>query len=138
MGTPWPDGGQGPTLGRVAGTWLIDGFNVLHAAWRGGGPRSDWWTRTRREELLERVRRFDEAEGRLVVVFDGSDGGGDDASRPRVVYAPSADAWILRRVKDAAAGEELVVVSGDRSLRDRCRHHGARVVSPRAFLERCR
>lgn len=133
--------------------WLLDGFNVLHAGWRdeqGPGSRDGWWRRDRRDRLLERIRGFDDADAELWVVFDG-DGAprppaqeqeqeqeaGTDGSRLRVVYAPSADEWIVQQVKRAEMPGAWVVVTGDRRLADRCRHHGARVVSPRRFLARC-
>jgi len=66
-------------------------------------------------------------------------------------FAPSADDWIVRRVKEVHGAAELggrdplgvgcmtsvAVVSGDRRLGNRARHHGAAVVSPRLFLAHC-
>jgi hypothetical protein len=54
------------------------------------------------------------------------------------VFAPSADDWLVDRVRRDAAPERLVVVTADRSLAGRVRHHGARVMSPGEFLGRCR
>jgi uncharacterized protein YaiI (UPF0178 family) len=54
-----------------------------------------------------------------------------------VVFAPSADDWILRELREASDPTAIVVVTADRQVADRARHRGARVVSPRAFLERC-
>jgi predicted RNA-binding protein with PIN domain len=121
--------------------WLVDGFNALHVALLRGREREAWWTEARRAELLERVRSFDEPGAEVWVVFDGSrplpdPERGEGASGPRVAFAPSADAWLLRRVREAA-GAEVVVVTADRRLGDRVRARGARVVSPQAFLARC-
>jgi rRNA-processing protein FCF1 len=54
-----------------------------------------------------------------------------------VVFAPSADDWLLQAVRDAEEPSALVVVTADRQLADRIRHRGARIVSPRTFLARC-
>jgi predicted RNA-binding protein with PIN domain len=120
--------------------WLVDGFNVLHAGVLRGNDRRGWWREEVRARLLERVAAFDDAAAELWVVFDGSGpaGGGEQASlRPRVVFAPSADEWLLGAVREAPDPAALVVVTADRQLADRARHRGARVVSPRAFLARC-
>jgi hypothetical protein len=123
--------------------WLVDGFNVLHAGVLSGRDRRDWWTRPRREALLGRIAGFDAPGAEIWVVFDGPRSEADaDPGTPapgvRPVFAPSADAWLLQRVREAAAGSLAVaVVTADRSLADRARHRGARIVSPRAFLARC-
>ena len=59
------------------------------------------------------------------------------SQRPRVVFAPSADDWLLAAVRDGGRPGAVVVVTADRQLADTARHRGARVVSPRAFLARC-
>jgi predicted RNA-binding protein with PIN domain len=54
-----------------------------------------------------------------------------------VVYSPghlTADALIEREVYNAETRRHLVVVSGDRSLRDLCRGLGALVMNPDNFL----
>lgn len=120
--------------------WFVDGFNVLHAGVLRGNDRRGWWKSEMRGRLLSRVARFEEPEAELTVVFDGQ-GPGDDAEResvrPRVVFAPSADDWLLDTVRAAEDPARLVVVTADRQLADRIRHRGARVVSPRTFLARC-
>jgi hypothetical protein len=78
------------------------------------------------------------------VVFDGPDArelpdpgaAGGGGARPRLVFAPSADDWLLRRARDAAPGE-VAIVTADRRLAARARSRGATVVSPREFLARC-
>jgi predicted RNA-binding protein with PIN domain len=120
--------------------WLVDGFNALHVALLHGRERADWWTRERREELLERVRAFDDPTAEVWVVFDGPhpapEGDGAGAGGLRVAFARSADEWLLKRVRESAAGE-VVVVTADRPLADKARARGARVMSPHAFLARC-
>jgi len=120
--------------------WLVDGFNVLHAGVLRGNDRQGWWREETRARLLERVAAFEDGGAELWVVFDGP-GPGADAEiaslRPRVVFAPSADDWLLAAVREAAEPARVVVVTADRQLADRARHRGAQVVSPRAFLARC-
>jgi predicted RNA-binding protein with PIN domain len=93
-----------------------------------------------RGRLLSRVASFEEKDAELWVVFDGQ-GPGGEAERasewPKVVFAPSADDWLLEAVRDAEDPSALVVVTADRQLADRIRHRGARIVSPRTFLARC-
>lgn len=164
--TPYPRA----SMEREAGDpdlWLVDGFNVLHAGILGGRERSRWWTGPRRAELLARAAGFDDPSARVWVVFDGSrtDGEREEAPGLHSVFAPSADAWLLERVRElqeiqggqeqgdqdqggpdqgnpeaggGGARTRVVVVTADRQLAERARHRGARVVSPRAFLERCR
>jgi hypothetical protein len=76
------------------------------------------------------------------VVFDGprplpAPAEGEAAGAPRIAFAPSADEWLLRRVREAGPGA-VAVVTADRRLADRARARGAQVVSPQAFLARCR
>jgi hypothetical protein len=124
--------------------WLVDGYNALHVGLlRGGARGGEWWTGASREALLERVRRFDAGGADVWVVFDGPDarelvdpGAPEDAAvRPRLVFAPSADEWLLRRAGEAGPG--VAVVTADRRLADRARARGATIVSPRDFLARC-
>jgi predicted RNA-binding protein with PIN domain len=120
--------------------WLVDGFNVLHAGVLRGSDRRGWWKEEARARLLERVAGFEDAAAELWVVFDGPGPAADaerESQRPRVVFAPSADDWLLAAVREAEDPASVVVVTADRQLADRARHRGARVVSPRAFLARC-
>jgi YacP-like NYN domain len=133
-----PDPARAPTV------WLVDGYNALHAGLLRGGARDGaWWSGAGREALLERVRRFDGGAGAVWVVFDGPDarelpdpGAPGGGAQPRLVFAPSADDWLLRRARDAAPGE-VAIVTADRRLAARARARGATVVSPREFLARC-
>jgi hypothetical protein len=119
--------------------WLVDGFNALCVALLAGRERSAWWTREGREEVLARVRGFDDPSAEIWVVFDGGrpepEAEPDAPAGPRVAFAPSADEWVLRRLREGA--REVAVVTADRRLAARARARGARVVSPRAFLARC-
>ena len=118
--------------------WLVDGFNVLHASVLYGRDRADWWSEPRRAELLARARRFDDPGAEIWVVFDGP--------RPEVppasggvhtVFAPSADDWLVARVRTLAGSSRVAVVTSDRRLAGRSRHCGARVLAPGEFLARC-
>jgi len=120
--------------------WLVDGFNVLHAGVLRGNDRQGWWREEARARLLSRVAAFEDGAAELWVVFDGRGPLAEAelaSQRPRVVFAPSADEWLLAAVRDADDPGAVVVVTADRQLADKARHRGARVVSPRAFLARC-
>lgn len=124
--------------------WLVDGFNLLHAALLGGEDRSEWWKASGRARVLEAVAAatHEEERDRVWVVFDGSRPApapaqnGCETDRLQSVFAPSADDWLVRRVKDAADPTQVVVVTNDRKLANRTRHLGARLVSPSDFLSR--
>ena len=120
--------------------WLVDAFNVLSVTLLGGSTRSEWWRAPARERLIERARALPPARGVVWLVFDGPGPAPATASGagPHVVFAPSADDWILRRVKRGGGDGALVVVTSDRRLADRCRHAGARVIAPGEFVAACR
>jgi len=120
--------------------WLVDGFNLLHAAvLRSGDSRKEWWKSANRERVLDLARAFDDRDAELVVVFDGNEEPTEASDAgPRVVFAAPADDWLLATVKAAANPQRVAVVTADRRLADRLRDRGAQVVSPSAFAARCR
>jgi predicted RNA-binding protein with PIN domain len=126
-----------------ARVWLVDGYNVLHAALLHREDRGQFWSRPHRERLRARVECFGERADEVWIVFDGGDPDGGAEGRAaggavvRTVFAPSADDWLVKRVRDAERPHELAVVTADRQVAGRSRHRGARVVSPRLFLARC-
>jgi hypothetical protein len=119
--------------------WLVDGFNVLHAGILEGRERGEWWREGSRARLLELAGAFDDPEAEVWVVFDGPRplSASPESSRLRVVFAPSADEWLLSRLSTAPDPSRLGVVTGDRRLAARSRSRGARVIPPREFLARC-
>ena len=78
------------------------------------------------------------APGSIWSVFDGKRPSPDSGdSNPRIVFAPSADQWIVARVRKAENPQAFAVVSADHQVGGRCRHAGAQVVAPRDFIARC-
>lgn len=120
--------------------WLVDGFNVLHAAVLKGRNRKEWWREAKRARVLDLASGLPDPDAEIVVVFDGEDPDESPELPAHVqqVFAPSADDWLVRRVKQTPRGAPVTVVTADRQLADRARHHGAEIVSPRTFAARCR
>lgn|SRR5690606_38877324 len=118
--------------------WLVDGFNLLHAAVLRGRDRRDWWRASARERVLALVRRLEAPGAEVIVVFDGQRPPDEpERTHPQVVFAASADEWLIRAVRQAPDPSRIALVTADRQLADRARHRGARVVGPIAFRERC-
>lgn len=118
--------------------WLVDGFNVIQVGLLAGREREHWWGPTRRRELRERAEQLDDPEAEVLLVFDGSEPGPSEEGRTRSVFAPSADAWILARLGETPDPARVRVVTADRRLAARAHSRGAEVVSPAAFLQRCK
>lgn len=119
--------------------WLVDGFNVLHAAVLGGRDRADWWKEPRRAEVVALAAGLP-GDAEVWVVFDGPEercGELLEADGVHQVFAPSADDWLLDRVKTSAEPSQIAVVTADRALVSRLERCGARVMSPTAFAGRC-
>ncbi len=141
----YPDGVRDPDRGEDAGrgqaapeTWLVDGFNVVQVALLGGRDRDEWWKAPQRAELLARAEGFEGLGVTVFVVFDGEREAPDPVGgRVRPIFTRSADEWLVARVRQSPEPGRLVVVTADRRLAGRVRHHGARVVSPGEFLGRC-
>lgn len=123
---------------------------------------TSWWRSDRRSLLARLAAGLTEPEAEIFLVFDarhleraeeglppeerpagnGDDEGSDDEkkTRPRVriVFAPSADDWIIeslrRREDEAAVGR---VVTADRPLANRARTLGAEIVATDRFLALC-
>jgi len=126
------------------GIWLVDGYNVLHAGVLRGRDRAGWWKAEAQSRLVAAAAGFDDPEAEIWVVFDAArpEAASERCTAPpggrvRLVFTPSADDWIVRRVRGHAEPSCLTVVTADRQVADRARHRGARVMSPLAFLRRC-
>jgi hypothetical protein len=118
--------------------WLVDGYNVLNVGLLAGRSREGWWTGPFRTELLGRVEGFDDDAAEIWVVFDGTTPpGAERPGRVRSVFAPSADEWLLARIGERDPAE-LALVTADRRLAARARDRGVDVITPAAFLARCR
>jgi len=125
---------------------IIDGFNVLHAGVLIGRERTGWWQEPAQRRLVERVEQFpNPADLEIWIVFDRRPDKEDQAvnvssadPRIRVYYAPSADDWIVEHAKTLVGQRMITVVTADRPLRDRVRHVGGKLLSPRQFLADCR
>lgn len=150
--------------------WLVDGYNVLHAALLPGELRSrtQWWNEEGRERLIRRVCSFkiDRVGGSeenggdgsddgsecstaaqtgettpiVWIVFDGDRAAPQAATLPahiRIIFAPSADDYLVSRSRRAEANESIYVVSSDKRVAGRCAHAGARIIKPLDFLARC-
>ena len=130
-----PTSGASETLEE----WLVDGFNVVQVGLLRDRDREGWWSRARREELMARAERFARPRAATWVVFDGPEEGirSEASGRLHEVYAASADEWLVARVRAAEEPSRIVVVTADRRLANRVRHHGGRVVAPAEFLREC-
>lgn len=98
--------------------WLIDGYNVAYQVADEPTPV----TRSRLISAAGRLAGLAAPGSMVVVVFDSSV---DTSSLPadrrvRVVYAPSADEWIIEHASDTT-----VVVSSDRRVREGAETRGA-------------
>lgn len=128
----------------MATTFYIDGYNVIHRS-KTLRPLAERDFEGAREALIDRVAEICTALGRnAIVVFDGRGRHQPEKAHHgrhvpglEVLYAPAsttADAVIERCVYQASNKLDLVVVSGDRGLRDLCRNMGALVMDADNFL----
>jgi len=134
----------------AAGSPLSDGPSLRQDEETEIAGRRGWWVEPRRRALVELAGRACAPGESVWVVFDGargapgtSEAAPEGAGRAGVVFAPSADDWIVRTVKQRHAGAgaspatRTIVVTADRPLAGRCRHHGAECESPAVFVKRC-
>ena len=119
--------------------WLVDGYNVIHVTLLGGSERKEWWKAPIRDKLIERSAHLPSEQGTVWLIFDGTHPAPTGSEQPphlQTVFAASADEWIVQRIK-ASPEVDRIVVTADRALSGRCRHWGARVVSPGEFIAAC-
>jgi hypothetical protein len=125
--------------------WLIDGYNVMHAAGRLGPKLSrEGFRRARRRFLDEMADRLPaEREGEVTVVFDASVPPGDFPISSsyrglRVIFAygdEDADSRIEYILARDSNPKSLTVVSSDRRIRDAASRRRARPLTADAFLD---
>ena len=117
-----------------------------------------WWRRTQRERLLRLAAGWPIATDELWVAFDGARpawaqwaepfvqlesrppraaGGRPTGPLVHSVYVESADDWIVRRARRAAAPDRTFVVTRDKQVEGRAKSAGCHVWSPWAFLSEC-
>ena len=123
--------------------YYIDGYNVIHKS-SALRPLAMMNFEAARDALIESVGRFCTVTGHQAkIVFDGR-GRNQQPGKPlpgvpsvEVLYSPgnkTADALIERTVYNAANRRELIVVSGDRGIRNLCYSLNALVMDPDNFL----
>jgi hypothetical protein len=116
---------------------LIDAANVI-----GSRPTGWWRDRPGAARTLVQSVRQAVADGRLerpvVLVLEGKAKGGVEegvVGGVEVVHAPGLGDDTLAALA-AGRDEPVVLVTADRELAERARHHGADVVSPSWLLDR--
>ena len=117
--------------------YLVDGFNLLHAAVLTGRSRAGWRGADAQRRVIELSEKFD--QGEVVVVFD--ERGSERAApteRVDVRFVPDADEHIVSQCEALRSSRSIVVVSADRALCDRAAYRGASRLSPWKFAEQCR
>jgi hypothetical protein len=116
--------------------WLVDGFNLLHACFLPERKRSHWWSAAMQQRVCVRLEAL-ASRYPVWVVFDGARPNAPLTTSGALVvaHAPSADEFILETVSTHSSLRPVTVVTGDRSLRDRCTHRGAECLGPRALAE---
>jgi predicted RNA-binding protein with PIN domain len=121
----------------VAGlVYIVDGYNVLHALFRGAGKEEIF---ARRDWLADRLASFAALRGaRAVLVFDGK-GPHSTSSEPikgapvEVVFAGgrfTADTLIARRIAGEPADVRVVVVSADQEVQRTASRAGVSRMTP--------
>lgn len=125
-------------------SWIVDGYNVLRVSLSPPGAES-WWCEERRAVLCTLASQLPYPSEAITLVFDAKHltepqvqpAAEGTRARVRQVYAPSADEWILKALKQRRDLERTVVVTGDRPLADRARHRGAEIMPTDAFVALC-
>jgi len=116
--------------------YIVDGYNVLHAMFRGADKEEIF---ARRDWLADRLASFSALQGaRAVLVFDGS-GPRSTSSQPikgapvEVAFAGgrfTADTLIARRIAEQPADVQVVVVSADQEVQRTASRAGVSRMTP--------
>lgn len=126
--------------------WLIDGYNLMHAAGAAGARDSNQEAfRRRRRGFLNRLSHALGAQraGETVIVFDASSPPADFPLETtykglNLIFAlgdESADARIESLIAAHSAPRRLTVVSSDRRVRRAATRRKARVLKSEEFLD---
>jgi predicted RNA-binding protein with PIN domain len=111
---------------------IIDGCNLAYKAFGGSGEKE-------RGALLRALKnRYARKRISVTIVFDSREGGDVVKALPnvKVLYVPApADEYIVRRVYESERRGSLTVVTDDRSVGDKARGMGAKLISSRSYLE---
>jgi len=116
--------------------YIVDGYNVLHALFRGAEKEEIF---ARRDWLADRLASFAAVRGaRAVLVFDGL--GPQSSSCAPIKGAPvevcfaggrfTADTLIARRIAERAADVSVVVVSADQEVQRTATRAGVSRMTP--------
>jgi predicted RNA-binding protein with PIN domain len=115
--------------------YWFDGNNLIGQS--AGSARGD--SRMRRAFLSSLSSHRKSGGGRFLVYFDGDDPD-RTAAPPGVAIrfsAPlSADEAIIRRLKEIRSPSDVIVVTNDRGLMNRCRSAGAMTMDWRKFISK--
>jgi predicted RNA-binding protein with PIN domain len=116
--------------------YIVDGYNVLHALFRGADKEEIF---ARRDWLVDRLASYAAVHGaRAVLVFDGS-GPRSTSSEPikgapvEVAFAGgrfTADTLIARRIASQPADVQVVVVSADQEVQRTASRAGVSRMTP--------
>lgn len=125
-------------------TWLIvDGNNLIHSVpeWSGLRSRGASFPTVR----VNLVRKLEGMAGlhckRLIIIFDGTVPGRDDALSSGAVTVEymaahdSADRKIEKLIGEAKSASEVLVVTSDRTLRNVASGLGAQTMSCEEFVD---
>lgn len=111
-------------------TLVVDGYNVAHAVDPRPGPAA----RSRVVHALERIRRLADAPVRVLVFWDSADEpDARESGGVRIRFVPDADAAVVAEAERIDG--PVVVVSGDRAVRERSEASGAVGLWSSALLE---
>jgi hypothetical protein len=133
---------------RVNSILIIDGFALIQGGILHGEERASWWKPESYGRIISVVGSFDDCDfSRIWLVFEGPYGtspvhdGADPStkkSRLEVFHVPQADEWITARVRGGSSAVSFTVVTADEDLKFHLERLGAKILTPEAFLSRCR
>ena len=124
-------------------TFLIDGYNLLHAAGFAGAGRAGRLEKSRTKLLdwITDAAPVKAGTARVRVVFDAQHGTGDDRERPyrsisvRFAVRQTADDLIETLLASEPVPASVTVVSNDTRVRESARRRGAAGWSCEAFTD---